>query len=279
MKKDRQHKNQRQVSPSIGAIFHSSFGIEGYKKDNGKGQGTVMAIHKWCHEISPYSVANEYICGCLGVAIGLPIPPFALTKFQGQKPPIAFSSLNFNPGGNRLPPVECDILCEKQYRLCVGVIVFDVWIANEDRHNANLAVDKLMDPKELHVFDHDQALFGGCNCRGIERFDKLKDRLGITGSSITGGNEHCLLNYLIDDQFFDEWIQRVKSVGDWTITEACKRLQGRGLTKKEVFGAVEFLLHRQKNLGELIYGQLFTERKIVRRFRDRQMNLFEGIEQ
>ena len=44
--------------------------------------------------------------------------------------------------------------------VCTGIVLFDVLIANCDRHDDNLVVDNDIAPREIYVYDHDIALFG-----------------------------------------------------------------------------------------------------------------------
>ncbi|MGH7136016.1 MAG: hypothetical protein ACREHD_09765, partial [Pirellulales bacterium] len=76
---------------------------------------------------------------------------------EGRREAPLFSSLDFNFNREKLPPVVPDICVQRLLRDCTGVLLFDIWIANEDRHDANLLVDKVGAPGEMMVFDHDQA--------------------------------------------------------------------------------------------------------------------------
>lgn len=177
---------------SLDAFEGFDVGIDG----QGKGRGYATAWHKAEWSQSPYSVFNELICGELGRFIRLPVPPFAVTYHEadGSKP--LFSSLDFNNTRDTLPPIIPESCVERVLPLCAGILVFDIFIANRDRHDENLLADNADRPKAMHVFDHDQALLGGSPAypfSGIERLEKTVDRLGITGSSITGGHPHVFL--------------------------------------------------------------------------------------
>jgi hypothetical protein len=259
-------KSAQPISPFYRAVFHVNKTAMGYQQmddDWGRATGFVMARHRCREDHTPYCIPNEYISARLGTALGLPIPPFALTKVSDHGQRLMFSSLDFNPASVRLPPIEPDICMKRLATVCVGIIVFDIWIANEDRHEENLAVDKLMAPKKIRVFDHDQAIFGGLKEIGVPRLDKLRDRLGITGSAITGGTPHCLLPFLHSADHLDHWIERVQSIPEWFVVESCKAMQRISLTKKEVDAAIAFLLHRQKTMHELAKRKLCEHCKIT----------------
>lgn len=267
-----------QVSPFYRAVFHVSSratGLPGKRAktygtmidDGGKSAGFVMARHKCNMVDNPYCIPNEFIAARLGTALGLPLPPFALTKVSDVGRRLLFSNLDFNPGGMRLPRIDPEICMENQrlVPICVGIVVFDIWIANDDRHDKNLAVDRQGRPTLIRVFDHDHSLFGGpcSNDRGIKRLDDLRDRLGITGSTTTGGTEHIFLDHINTDLYLRDWVERVQSLPSWIIREPCRAMHFRGgLSAKEVKAVIDFLRHRQDELPKLVFGTLCADRKI-----------------
>ena len=205
---------------------------------------------------SRYCVPNEFICAKLGTAIGLPIPPFALSKYTDGAKRLLFSSLDFNPAGMRLPPVLPELCMQHLPFLCAGVIVFDAWIANEDRHEENLAVDKILAPKTMRIFDHDNALFGGRKLSGIVRLEALRDAVAITDQRITGGTEHCLLPHLTSDSHLETWVNRIECLDDWIIPDAVNTMVDRGISTKEGKVAIDFLQYRKGKMKNLILGGL-----------------------
>jgi hypothetical protein len=92
--------------------------------------------------------------------------------------------------------------CQK---LAVGVLLFDVLIANPDRHAMNVHLDASRKPYRMSIFDHSHALFGYENGKADERLSALKDSLGISGGTVTGQNRHCLLNAIPNDYFFSDY--------------------------------------------------------------------------
>src|SRR3990170_1752400 len=50
--------------------------------------------------------------------------------------------------------------CAALPQICSGILLFDLLVANSDRHVGNLKVDDPDNPLEIDVFDHDRALFG-----------------------------------------------------------------------------------------------------------------------
>lgn len=117
----------------------------------------------------------------------------------------------------------------------------------------NLVVDNVSNPREMCVFDHDQALFGGgFPLKGVERLEVLRDRLGVSGSDVSNGNRHCLLDVLNTNRFFDKWLDRFYSMPSWFIEETCQSAEGYGIGNRESRAAVEFLKYRKSNLEEII---------------------------
>ncbi len=87
----------------------------------------------------PLVVANELVCGLLAKAILLPSPPGFIIEHNSQP---YYVSLNFNLAGVALPPADVKKLVASQPELASGVLLFDAWVANGDRHRANIAYDE-----------------------------------------------------------------------------------------------------------------------------------------
>lgn len=228
--------------------------------EDSRSYGFVEAMHKRPMEWSPFLLANEYICSRLGEYIGLPVPPCVFTFSDIDECPVLFSELNFNPdaqGSDNLPRIDGDYLVQYLPREASGVLMFDVWIANSDRHPNNLAVDLTNEPKTLRVFDHCNALFGSLtgmsNC-GIPRLDLIGyHRLGITGSTITEGTPHCLIHAINTSEYFSEWINRIFKVPDYLIEKLCRDVRNIGaIDKQQTDAAIDFLTYRKNNLETLI---------------------------
>jgi hypothetical protein len=218
---------------------------------DGRIDGSVPAWHREnVRDYTPYCIPNELICGKLGAFLGLPVPPFAITYFN--KTPY-FSQLNFNSNKDELPAVEAEICVKSLPDLCTGILLFDILIANEDRHDENVAVDSITKPTQIMVYDHEQALFGGGgNLIGIPRLDKLRERLGMSGGSVTGGNACCFLHTLNTVQYFGKWRGRIWDIPDWFIGVTCDDAIGLGITQQEANKAKDFLIYRKNNLSRII---------------------------
>jgi hypothetical protein len=225
--------------------------------------GFIAARHKWNRaDESPYCVANEIICAELGRFIGLPIPPYAITRTVGDEfsDRDLVSSLDFNWDGRNLSPVEPDYCVKALPSLCTGIVAFDVLIANADRHDENVAVDRTDSPKDMRVFDHDGALFGNIAGEGINRLNAMEGRLGITGNAPTGGNRHIFIDTVVTNEHFNFWIKRLYEIPEGFIERLCNRAKEFGITQEESSRAERFLASRKREIQGLIvkYRSEFT---------------------
>jgi hypothetical protein len=200
---------------------------------------------------TPYCVANETICGEIGRFIGLPVPPAGIV-YPPKGNDLFYASLDFNLVGVNLPPVNVTLCAELLPDLSTGVVVFDVLIANSDRHGRNLSVDFSPTPPVMNVFDHGHALFGKDVGGGAERMERLRDRLGVSAGSRTAGNRHCLIDQLTTDAYFGRWLDRIRQIPDFFIDDLCSEAVGLGCTKKECADAADFLKYRRGKLGHII---------------------------
>jgi hypothetical protein len=219
----------------------------------GRGLGYAQAWHKGNTDASPFAIYNELVCGDLGRCVRLPIPPFALTWHSQRRARLPlFSSLDFNFNRETLPQIIPELCVQHLPYLSAGVLAFDILIANEDRHDENLLVDNVTDPRSMHVFDHDQALLGGSLEVGVDRLVKLKDRLAITGSATTGGNRHVFLDRIKSSEDLYAWVERLSYIPDWFVAESCDDARSAGIERSLAEQAAEFLVYRKKNLRQII---------------------------
>ncbi len=203
---------------------------------------------------APYCIPNELICGELGRFLRLPVPPVGIVSQTTGTP--LFASLNFNLTGNSLPPVNVGQCMRQLPRLSAGLLLFDIWVANCDRHPENFSVDFLASPPQMNVFDHSHALFGYAPGAGERRLKALLDRLGIswtTNNAVDSGqHRHCLLDVVNSDNEFGFWTRRIRAMPDFYIEEICRDAQPYGLTARESEEAAHFLKTRRDNLQTII---------------------------
>jgi hypothetical protein len=215
---------------------------------------SVRAVLKRNSQDEPYCVPNELICGLLGQFLGLPVPPCGLFVEPRNPSVLSFGTMNFNLGGDNLPPADPDD-CFTAYAdpthprpdAVVGVLLFDVWVLNADRHPRNLALDDSVTPAQLHVFDHSHAVFGQ---EGAARLHRLREELGIAGLTASG-NRHCLIDVVRSTAWFRFWLDRFLSVPRFVIADAVDRARSsRLITAEEAGAAVEILWFRRERLAD-----------------------------
>ena len=126
----------------------------------------------------PHYVAAEFICAQLANQIRLPVPPSFVAELPGEEDRPAFTALAFNLAGGSTPPIIPAEAVAAEPDLCTGVIVFDAWIINIDRHTKNISFQALRVPHKLNVFDHSHTLFFY-----PDNFTHFAHKLGITGGA------------------------------------------------------------------------------------------------
>lgn len=217
----------------------------------GSMQVQLGAVGKANGPAAPYCIPNEMICAELGRFLRLPIPPWGIVR-TAPTAPVWFASMDFNLAGNSLPPVD-PVQCHTALpRESVGLLLFDILVANCDRHRGNFAVDYLTTPPVMSVFDHSHALFGYVAGNGQGRLQELRDRLGCSGGSRTGPNRHCMLDVISGDNDFAGWVGRIRALPDFFIEEVCRDAGEFGLNPGEVNEASSFLKHRRDNLMAIV---------------------------
>jgi hypothetical protein len=211
---------------------------------------SVNAVAKTNVPATPYCVANELICGELGRFLGLPVPPGGVVYAPDGK--LFYASLNFNLTGNALPPVNATRCAEELHDLSTGLLLFDILVANSDRHGRNFSVDFSSKPPMMNVFDHGHAMFGKDAGQGVARLEKLRDRLAISAGSRTAGNRHCLIDQLGTDVHFGRWLERIRLTPDFFIDELCGEIVGLGCSNAEATAAAAFLKYRRSKLDQIV---------------------------
>lgn len=209
-----------------------------------------LAFGRESSDDSPYLIANEWICACIGAFLRLPIPPFALMK-QGTTDGMFVS---FKYGSSGVTPDDVDpAACVKHLPfLSAGIVLFDILVANADRHTSNLKVDAPQEPKEIEVFDHDHALFGIVRGHAVQRFQRLTDRVATSGGSETGENTNCLLLEIDTATHLWGWVERISTIPNWFLKDICDEVVGVTVTREEADSAFDFLWYRRNTLDQLI---------------------------
>ena len=197
----------------------------------------VHALAKVCPG-NRFEVANEVIALRLGQAINLPIPPGIALHKDGQ---LCFSSLIFT-AGHRLPPADTEGLVKADCRVACGIVVFDSWICNEDRHEKNLSFNE--DTKEIFAFDHGMAMFGA---EGVARLLNFNDSICI------GRDQHAIALDITSLFAFDEWNERILAIPEYLIKDIVCDAIGSGIDIEQADECIRFLLERRKKLRPLFF--------------------------
>jgi len=217
------------------------------KDEDRVGRGATRPIHvgvagiaKSSSQKRPFIVANELICFNLGRAILLPMPPGFITKSNGIP---HYTSLNFSLSGDQLPPVDPEIVVRDCPNIVGGILAFDIWIVNSDRHTTNLAHDE--DSHKVVVFDHSHAFFHGYDAQVARNsLQQKQDQLGIGG--------HCLAQELLDPITIKQWITKICQIPEFYITGVMKAATEVGLPDSDIQFCVDYLSDRRQRLEDLI---------------------------
>jgi len=201
--------------------------------------GVIAKVDTPPHHI----VANEYVAAELAKLIRLPLPPSfcAIIKRTDEK---AFCSLNATLEGARLPAVNPRAAVADEPDLCTGVLLFDIWIANPDRHAGNLSYQRARRPHRLTIFDHSHALF-----YYGDFVSRYHENLGIVDE---WGRRHCLLDALTSADYFDKWITRIRKVPNECINEILTDAEDLGLPRLARYAGIDFIRNRRNKLDALI---------------------------
>lgn len=216
----------------------------------------------------PFLVANEYIAGCFAAVLRLPFPPFALMRSANGKG--MFTTLHVNPKKDA-PPRDSKPkrLLEADARLCTGIILFDVLIANIDRHAGNILVDNPDSPKETFLIDHDRAVFAHLGDGDeTKRFNFLSNRLGLNGREADcglGANPHCLVRILNTAEHFDHWFGWIQAIPDQFIKAVCDEIVGLNITAEQAALAAQFFIDRKRRIVDLVMDNKTEFPKIGKR--------------
>ena len=198
---------------------------------------TIGGVAKANNADNPYRAANEYVAAELGRIIGLPAVPGVVVSNNELS---GFVSLRFGSKGEKPPPAIPELFAHEQPDLAAGLVVFDCWIGNTDRHEENFAYS--VTNKRTHIFDHDRALL---SAMGLRRLELHRDEHGL--------DYHTVAHALESGAKFASWVEAVSRVTQRTIELVVRELQEHGLlTEVERTALIDFLLHRRGRIAEML---------------------------
>lgn len=203
---------------------------------------TILGYAKENSAAAAYCTANEFICSRLGQVLSLPIPPGAIVEGSGTASK-AWVTLSFS--AVPLPPVDPASVVAAFPTMAAELVVFDILIANPDRHTGNLAL--MHSPNRLEVYDHSHALLGTTAGDGVARLRGVSADLGIGG--------HCLAAALTDGDAIARAVDNVRNtIRDLDARRICTEagLLDIGLSPAEAREVAEILNQRRRELGDLV---------------------------
>jgi len=165
----------------------------------------LAAIAKKSSAQEPFIVCNELVCSYLAKSALLPSPPGALIE-EGGDP--YFISLNFNLSGQALPPAPIDEILAEHPALSWGIILFDIWVMNSDRHRRNISYDTTT--RKIQIFDHSHAFLSPSGDTAA-RLQACEDATAIGG--------HCLARRINHRNGLNDWVSKFQQVPDFYVEE------------------------------------------------------------
>lgn len=199
----------------------------------------VRALAKFPSDGPPYEIANEFIAYHLGRLLGLPVV-WGLKSKRGSEE--CYCSFNFNVTIPESLPSRANPkkLVAASPQRATGVVVFDSWILNEDRHSKNLAYYE--DADALMLFDHGESLLRGPDPIG---------RLGRYEADPAFGSS-CIVPELTTLSHLWQWWLRLSEIPATSIKGVLQDAVGYGLPREHVETLHEFLIARRNVVAGLI---------------------------
>lgn len=197
---------------------------------------TLQGVVKTDSTDAAYTVANEYVASRIAGLLGLPVPPGAIAELDdGTK---AFVMMKFGKKGDKPPPADAQDFVQKRPRLAAGIVLFDAWLLNADRHDRNLAW--YPDGQgSAAIFDHGHALFGTEAGKGVDHLEAL-----LNNPALGFG---CLIGELSVVPDVEAWVEQIRAVRDTAIQDICQSLAGLGVCTPAESVKLEGVLINRRN--------------------------------
>jgi len=189
-----------------------------------------------------FEIANEMIAMRLANFVNLPVPAGVALEESGTT---YFCSMLFAGSGQKLPPADTAKLVVRLPRLASGIVIFDTWIANGDRHEGNLSFNET--DEDVMIFDHGQALFGQTGS------SRLAD---LAGSFCIDRDNHSVALDLQSFVDFDDWMDRILQLPDWHLRDIVQESRMLGVTEYEANDLFDFLRAYPKRLS--VFSTVFA---------------------
>lgn len=186
------------------------------------------------HIETPYEAYNELVAMSLGRMLGLPIPIGFVMEHDGS---VYYCSGHFSASGGEAPDADVEHLAANQRKIACGIVLFDAWICNTDRHAKNLFYDS--DEGRVFLFDHGAALL---SYSGQENLQQNEDTIVIHPD---------FANEVFDFGDFNDWYDKLLRIPDFAITSASINAQSVGVTEIEAHAVSRFLIRRRSKLWSI----------------------------
>lgn len=190
------------------------------------------------HADHPYVVANEFICAGLAAMLGLPVPMGALAADVAGET-VWVSTLVGIKGQELAPPDSGDVVSAEP-DIAAGILVFDAWVGNGDRHDSNLVFHPAIG---LWIFDHEKTL-GGAKTGSPE---VMKSSRNFVDTS------HLFRAEQLSEKHLGDWVQRVLHAPASAIARIVQSGVSHSLYSSQARdGIMEFLDYRRSRLRQLV---------------------------
>lgn len=235
----------RTRQPGIEVLEHTS--ISGAWAGANDAWWGVARVHVKAQDVDhPHLLANELICARLAAAMGLPVLPGEIaTHPDGRR---CWVTPQIQVGNTSLPPADASQVLKGQPIVSAGMLAFDYWVRNEDRHSGNVLFDARLG---IWLIDHDSALAG----KSGEGMDQLADATTVAPGFHMFRDEVDTELETIDAAALDLWVKRIRALPVNVIENAIAEAVDRGLIPKSCQkGLQSFLLARRSQLDTILAG-------------------------
>ncbi|NOT00605.1 MAG: hypothetical protein HOP29_08260 [Phycisphaerales bacterium] len=190
---------------------------------------TVEYLGKRNNAEFPYTVANEVVATQIGISLGLSVPT-VITHDIGTEPIALIQMLDRDATIQGQPPAAAKALeafVSEHPDEVHGAIVFDLFIANNDRAFGPLRRNVAIDGHgQLQLYDHGNSCFYrprpdvGIQA-GIPRLDAVEKDIAAIFDK---GRENHYLEFLTDISLVKKWCGRIKQLPEFLIEAAVDRI-------------------------------------------------------
>ena len=190
---------------------------------------------------------NEWIAARLADAVGLPVLDHRILTMGSN----LFFASAYMGKGTFAPAITADLFkkCENRDRV-YGIVVFDAWLINRDRHNQNLIVrrpKKSAERRLLLLNDHSHLLVSPS---GPTQINRLMDRVDDPPGNFV--SLHFIRQAITDAAQLTEALDRVETLSEKTIRAAIASTPAELLSISDQAIYADFLIKRRSRLRGLM---------------------------